>query len=199
MAFYKFLSENAVESFCSGNMLFRNIEYFRRIEEKEEIGRLDKNDGMLVSHSFVTPSNNDIKLIIKANREQDCIMCVSRNLKKKNFEKMNKMGNMTIIIEDEDAFINKIRKAAEAEGYNAIFDNVFYYKDELDLDVAEYISKGVEYYSFCKQERFQYQQEYRFLLFKDYKAKDEMMLNIGDINNIVKTVPTTQLYNFLCY
>lgn len=44
MAFYKFLDENAIESFLSGNMLFRCIEYYRGMEE-EKSDVCDKYDG----------------------------------------------------------------------------------------------------------------------------------------------------------
>ena len=46
MSFYKFLDENAIESFLSGNMLFKCIEYYRGLEE-DEIGRSDKYDGKI--------------------------------------------------------------------------------------------------------------------------------------------------------
>lgn len=82
MAFYKFLdSEKAVNSFCLGKMYFNTPEYYRKIEEKDEIGRKDTYDGMFYGENFETPNKKPIRLVMKPERENSIIMCVSHNLK----------------------------------------------------------------------------------------------------------------------
>ena len=92
MSFYKFLDETAIESFLSGNMLFKCIEYYRGLEA-DEIGRSDKHDGELVSKAWETPYGNPIEVILTPNRKEDHVMCVSRNLAKQNLDRMSKFGN----------------------------------------------------------------------------------------------------------
>ena len=108
MAFYKFLdSEKAVSSFCSGQMYFNTPEYYRKIEEKGEIGRNDTYDGMYCGENFETPNKEPIRLVIKPERENSIIMCVSHNLKKENLQRMKKMGSLVVVIKDETLFLDR--------------------------------------------------------------------------------------------
>lgn len=196
MAFYKFLdSEKAVDSFCSGKMWFRTPQYYRTCEEKEISGRKDENDGMIALENFVAP----IKFVMKSATENSAIMCVSHNLKKSNFERMKKMGDYVVVIENEQLFEDKIRKEAIYKGYTLKARDAFYYQD-LDKNVIDCLTKGLENFMFMKHQNFGYQQEYRFLLHKEKLELDDddiIELDIGNIMEICKIMSVEKLSHTL--
>ena len=194
MAFYKFLDENAIESFLSGNMLFKCIEYYRGLEE-DEIGRSDKHDGELASKAWETPYGNPIEVILTPNRKEDHVMCVSRNLAKQNLDRMSKFGNKVIVIEDEEAFTERIRKRADIDKYEFACQNAFYYSGEeaTDISIMKRLSKGLEQFSFLKRKLFHYQQEFRFLVFRENASQDDIWLKIGNIEDIAEVMSPEEL------
>lgn len=199
LAFYKFIKKEHAGSFCSGSMFFKNLEYYRTLEEKERTGRADANDGLLVSNSCYTPYGTLIEFKLKTNRKCDLIMCVSRNIRKNNIEKMRAFGDTVVIIEDEDAFIEKIKNAAKQAGYQTVFKDVYYYKDGLEQENMERITNGLVNFSFFKQENlFGYQQEFRFLIHRnDTEEENLKKLDIGDISTITEIVPVETLFDRL--
>ncbi len=91
-------------------MLFRKSKYFRELEEDEKIGRPDKFDGTFISKRYETADGVKIKLNIAPDRNNYYVLCVTHQLCLKNLQKLRKMGETIIVIEDEAAFINKIKK-----------------------------------------------------------------------------------------
>ena len=180
-------------------MQFKSLEYYRTLEEKERTGRADENDGLLISYSCFLPNGKPVLFKLKMERNDDFIMCISRNISKKNAEKMKRFGDAVIIIEDESSFIIKIKTAALRAGYQIICKDVFYYKDGMDKENMDQITEGVENFSFFKQkDLYAYQQEYRFMIYKnDNTGKKEKYLDIGDIHEIVRVVSTEELCNSL--
>ncbi|MCX4267916.1 MAG: hypothetical protein OSJ62_04540 [Lachnospiraceae bacterium] len=199
MAFYKFIDSKDVCKFCGGSMQFKSLEYYRMLEEKERTGRADENDGLLISDSCFLPNGKPVIFKLKMKRNDDFIMCISRNISKKNAEKMKRFGDAVIIIEDEDSFIIKIKTAALRAGYQIICKDVFYYKDGMDKENMDRIIERVKNFSFFKQkDLYAYQQEYRFMIYKnDNTGKEEKYLDIGDIYEIVRVVSVEELCNSL--
>lgn len=195
MAFYKFIDGKDVEKFCSGSMLFRNLHYYRNLDEKD--GRGDRNEGKIVSDSFVTPSGLPIKFELVTKRRNDWIMCMGKNVQKQNAEQMRCMGDAVIIIKDENAFIGKVEGAARSAGYEIICKDAEYYEDDLPIEVMDEIVKGLEYFNFMKQKKlFEYQQEFRFMIYKSDDEDDNevnKVLDIGDIRTLVEVLKVEEL------
>lgn len=198
MAFYKFLdSEKAVSSFCSGQMYFNTPEYYRKIEEKGEIGRNDTYDGMYCGENFETPNKEPIRLVIKPERENSIITCVSHNLKKENLQRMKKMGSLVVVIKDETLFLDKVYKASILNGYKVKARDVQYYED-LDKSIWNSLEKGLDNFTFLKQkEKWEYQQEFRVVLEKDNWEAKFTILGIGNITDISEVVLAEELESVL--
>lgn len=198
MAFYKFLdSEKAVNSFCLGKMYFNTPEYYRKIEEKDEIGRKDTYDGIFYGENFETPNKKPIRLVMKPERENSIIMCVSHNLKKENLRRMKKMGSLVVVIKDETLFLDKVYKASILNGYKVKARGVQYYED-LDKSIWNSLEKGLDNFAFLKQkEKWEYQQEFRVVLEKDNWEPKFTILGIGDITDISEVVLAEKLESVL--
>lgn len=194
MSFYKFLDETAIESFLSGNMLFKCIEYYRGLEE-DEIGRSDKYDGKIKLNCYETPYGSPMGLVFMADRKEDHVMCVSRNLASQNLDRMSKFGNKVIVIEDEEDFTERIRKRADIDKYEFACQNAFYYsgEDATDINIMKRLSKGLEQFSFLKRKLFDYQQEFRFLVFRENASQDDIWLKIGNIEDIAEVMSPEEL------
>ena len=194
MSFYKFLDETAIESFLSGNMLFKCIEYYRGLEE-DEIGRSDKYDGKIKLNCYETPYGSPMGLVFMADRKEDHVMCVSRNLASQNLDRMSKFGNKVIVIEDEEDFTERIRKRADIDKYEFACQNAFYYsgEDATDINIMKRLSKGLEQFSFLKRKLFDYQQEFRFLVFRENASQVDIWLKIGNIEDIAEVMSPEEL------
>ena len=194
MSFYKFLDENAIESFLSGNMLFRCIEYYRGMEE-DEIGRSDKYDGKIKLNCYETPYGSPMGLVFMADRKEDHVMCVSRNLASQNLDRMSKFGNKVIVIENEVDFTERIRKKAGIDKYEFACRDAFYYSEEneIDINMMKRLSEGLEQFSFFKRTLFDYQQEFRFLVFRENASQDNIWLKIGNIEDIAEVMSPEEL------
>ncbi len=190
MAIYKFIDNKDVKSFCDGHMLFRKSKYFRELEEDDKIGRTDKFDGTFMSKRYETINGGKIKFNIVPDRNNYYVLCATHQLCLKNLQKLRKMGETIIVIEDEVSFINKIRKTATDNYQNIIDGDVFYYNDNLEdeMQVMNFITQGLEYYSFLKQGDFAWQKEYGFVLTTEIEnnRNETIWLDIGNIEDIAK-------------
>lgn len=112
-------------------------------------------------------------------------------------EKLKKFGDSGLWIKNMNEFIKRIEKAASIENYSIMMDNVIYYDDSEDLPL-EVMESSVEKqtFAFCKRRRFDYQNEYRFVINKaidELPNEDHMILNIGDIGDIAQKVILQEL------
>lgn len=196
MAFYKFIEGKDVKKFCSGSMLFRNPQHYRILEEKD--GRGDKNEGKIVSDSsFVMPCGLPVKFEMMTEIRNVWIMCMARNVQKENLEQMKCMGDTVIVVEDENAFIEKVESAARRTGYKMICGDVEYYEDDLPQKAMDKMIKGLVNIYFMKQKKsFEYQQEFRFIIYKSDDEDDDegnKFLDIDDIRMLTEVTKVEEL------
>ena len=117
--------------------------------------------------------------------------------------KLLSFGDTALIILDNREFIERVRKAAEKSGFELHQEEVNYYNNlKNDFNDLYYrlkaLEEGIWKIAFWKREKYSYQQEMRFLFIdKESKEKqyDHIELDIGDISDITKVIPTQYLLN----
>ena len=55
------------------------------------------------------------------------------------------------------------------------------------------LSEGLEQFSFLKRKLFHYQQEFRFLVFRENASQDDIWLKIGNIEDIAEVMSPEEL------
>ena len=95
----------------------------------------------------------------------------------------------------EEDFTERIRKRADIDKYEFACQNAFYYsgEDATDINIMKRLSKGLEQFSFLKRKLFDYQQEFRFLVFRENASQDDIWLKIGNIEDIAEVMSPEEL------
>lgn len=222
----KFGKEEYMKSFQKGEIYMNNLDYYINLEKEsndEYIG--DKFEASLVlkNINFKLYEVGSDKLIaqgIGKNSETNfiskkypiiCLFCLdSSNITDNNFfpnknllqvsykfhdeqiEQLKKFGDSVVIITDPKAFIDKIKEATH--DIEVIDKKIKYYKEN-QKDYIEDVINEKKMVAFWKQEKYKRQNEYRIMICRE--TDEPLRLNIGDINNITKLLPSITVLG--CY
>ena len=109
-------------------------------------------------------------------------------------EVLVQFGDTALLILDSDAFISKIKKAAEEKGYKIYFNNVHYYDETIDwADIFISLIPGTHNIAFWKRKTYSNQQEFRMVIPVEEYTEDHIELDIGDISDISEIFTTEQV------
>lgn len=205
----KFSSLERIKEFQKGKVYANTLSYFRNRENEtgdRDIG--DSFEAMLhVNEGYLQleGSNKKISLrdaLIKTTQSDMyvyCMFCILPNKEVFTFddvqkEKMKSFGDTALLITDSNEFINRVKKAAENQGYFVKNNEVHYYDESEDNgNLIFSIFKDMKNIAFWKRKYYEYQQEYRFVFTNDEKVQDHIELNIGDISDISTILPVDQV------
>lgn len=171
---YKFLPENHVSSLLSGEILFRNLVYFKTLEFDP---RADLFEGM-----HIDAPNHDVHIdnlttgkritgrfaFHNTSEHMDRIFCFCTSIYFDK-KKLEKFGNSCVEIRDADAFKARLKLALKRHDRVSrldrpilLADPVTYY--DVDAPAPPHINvKNPLHLPFLKQSRYADEQEFRFV------------------------------------
>ncbi len=177
---FKYIPEQFVESFVeSGDLLFRNLSFFRKNEEK---GRGDLLEGLHMDHpdnpititNLSVPSNppwvGDAAMLNSIVPDDVFIFCFSKGLSVNLYKEFN--CDTCVEIEDTQAFMgrlkNAISKLLSFQQYGLLHGKAYYYEPDqaAPADVSDPLN-----IPFFKHASYAHQKEYRFVLPKKNSLK----------------------------
>lgn len=114
-------------------------------------------------------------------------------------DKIEKFGNYALWIKNMNQFVKRIQVAALKKDFTVIEDDVFYYDntDKIPIEVMQSVTDN-KTYAFCKRKKFEYQNEYRFVINRkqnEFPYEDHLILDIGDISDIAQKIKAQDLFN----
>lgn len=205
----KFKNREIIESLRSGKIYLNSLKWFREYEnESGDIvvgdsyeGMLHVNDGELIiketgEHQRL---NDTIIPTVLSNSYVFCMTYIDPRNDKFEFtdeqkEELVQFGDTALLILDSDAFISKIKKAAEEKGYKIYFNNVHYYDETIDwADIFISLIPGTHNIAFWKRKTYSNQQEFRMVIPVEEYTEDHIELDIGDISDISEIFTTEQV------
>ena len=205
----KFQSAERIAQLQKGCLYAKTLKYYRELEE--ETGNKEIGDGfeamVHVNEAIIKiPSTGEEILLkdelIKTTHSDDFVFCmfgIYPQLEKFAFteqqkEKMLSFGDTALIITDSNAFIDRVKKAAEKAGFIAYFSGVKYYDETVDnANMIVDMLRGMHNIAFWKRESYRYQQEGRFVFVSEQCHDDHIILDIGDISDISVVLPAEQV------
>lgn len=214
----KFLAEEAyVRDLLAGRIYANRLSWFRRIEASDDAARGDQHedvvawyqpdrgvlrlDGVDIMPYIDRPiefhSNKldhlDLfcttygsiedevlnSLVDEGPEELSNTLVVSKDLRS--------LGQYAVVIRDIGEFIRRMKEAADTRGYVIGQRPVDYY-DPGSYHGATSLTEAV----FRKQDRYRYQNEFRFVIHTQRAGDQPIILEIGDIRDIALGVRTTE-------
>ena len=195
----KFKNQDIINSLQAGNVYMNSLEYFRRLED-EDTGIGDSYEGkvhvkkgrliipelginMELTNDLINTSIQDAYVYCFTSFHHISGIFTFSDFQK---EKLAEAGERALIITDRNEFIKRITNKLIKEGYKVSFGYVSYYKPEIDevLKFFELLSIGIDAVALQKREKYSYQQEFRFIAYKENSTDDHICINIGDISDI---------------
>ena len=104
-------------------------------------------------------------------------------------QEMNNLGNYTVAIKDNNEFVNRIKSAAKNNNYQLAKGPITYYEQKTGMPAHEIGMKTL----FYKEDKFEYQQEYRFAFDSKTQESNPICLNIGNIHDITMLIKTSDV------
>ena len=202
----KFQSEERILSLQKGKIYANTLEYYRKREEETndtEVG--DRFEAMLhVNEAKIIVPDAGINEIlhdaliptVHSNDYIFCMFAIYPQLQKFSFteqqkEKLLSFGNTALVITDYDEFILRVKTAASKQGYEAKFEAVNYYDPNIDsANMILSIMQDMRNIALWKRDSYKYQQEGRFIFSSENMSLDHLELDIGDISDISKVLPS---------
>ena len=215
----KFLAEEAyLRDLLAGKIYANRLSCFKKIEESDDTGRGDRHEDVV---AWYQPDRGVLKLDgvdivpyidrpieIHSNQldhlnlfcttygsvEDDVLngiadddpgelsntLVVSKDLRS--------LGQYAVVIRDIGEFIWRMKETADARAYVIGHRPVDYYNPD-SYHGATSLTDAV----FCKQDRYSYQNEFRFVIVTRCAGDGPVILEIGDIRDIALGVRTTEL------
>lgn len=203
--FIKFQSEDLIGSFLHGTVYMKELKYFVDLE-KQECNEIvgDEYENAIKSTAYQTPYGMPLNLSIKNESCKSYVFCMYKaNIREdgtvylKNEESIKEFGASGLWIKNMREFIKRIEKAATINNYTVLMEDVFYYDDSENI-TPEVMNSFVEKQTiaFCKRRKYNYQNEYRFVInstIGELSTDDHIILNIGDISDITQKVKLQEL------
>lgn len=207
--FIKFLSSEYLNSFLKEGLVYMNpIKYYIDLEEKEYIGRKDKNEGLLAPYlaNKVKIEFNHIELKRLTGRVDirdddelfSNIYCLTgindyhifnSNKKLSLSKKFTKMGDKAVVIFGEkiSEFIKRLKSAIEKN--KSIYKNAV----AKPVEYVDYNTYHGEMGIFKKYSKFEWQFEWRLAIRKIKKGYLPVILKIGNLYDIATVYNTEDL------
>ena len=208
--FVKFFSERKyARYFMEGKVHAKRLSYFKDIEGNDDSGRADRHEGVIgwfqPGHGRLTINQldmtSDLAGPIEMQREwlnYRNVFCVYaahsgdidlNNLDSDNIEALRrqlqlsencqKLGRFAVVIRSIPEFLRRIESAAEIKGYRISRGFVEYY------DPGSFHGSFSDWEAiFRKQDKYMYQQEYRFVIDTLVVGDWPIDLEIGSIRDI---------------
>lgn len=212
-----FRCEKFRDDFLRGHLYFSSLNYFRKAEKSEVPGQNDRFEcSEILQPDSVKVTVGNIELNGLAGPISICdntavlrsnIMCFStigaddekefdslEELKQDVLfpEKMIEYGEFAIVIPQADLFIERLRMAVLETGFGLYGRPVIYYDFSKDN-----ISCGYPEIAFKKRSEFSYQREFRFLLTKRQPIDAPVILEVGDLSDIVQSCRSVDINGML--
>jgi len=196
----KFCSEKEhAEDLLDGTLYCNRLSWFRQLEgdtdrgdpyEGQRMRHVARSGAIDVQMRTLNPDIDDLALFCMslphAQRETDVAARLEESL-----AAFLEMGRHAVVIDDVDAFIDRLAVAAKREEYNVRANLVRYYKfyPEISPDDLTQSWKPV----FLKHARYASQHEYRIAIHTAKRDTSPLRVNIGSIRDIARYVPTEAL------
>lgn len=206
----KFQSEDRIQQLRNGKLYAKTLGYYRKLEEitgDKEIG--DAFEAMVhINEGIIRFPDTGKEIIlndelISTLHSEDYVFCMfgiypqldNFNFSEKQKEKMLSFGDTALVILDSEAFIERVKSAAEKAGFRAYFSGVKYYDETFDnANMIIDLMKGMYNVAFWKRKSYAYQQEGRFIFIaENSNDSDHIILDIGDISDITRVFPSKQI------
>ena len=205
----KFKSEELIKSLQSGKIYLNNLKWFREYEnDAGDVVVGDSFEAMLHVNeaTFIQPESGErIELsdclipTIESNSYVFCMTYITPRVESFQFDEQQKcefknFGDTALIILDSEKFINLIREAAKAKGYEIYISVVNYYDETTDsANIWFSLMQGTHNIAFWKRKAYSYQQELRILIPGSDLTDDHLELDIGDISDISTMLSTDEV------
>ena len=196
----KFKSDELIKSLQSGKIYLNSLKWFRDYEnDSGDVVVGDSFEAMIHINeaTFVhQESGEQIEMsdclipTTESNSYVFCMTYIAPRVESFQFDNQQKseftnFGDTALIILDSEEFINRIRAAANAKGYEIYFSAAHYYDESADLaNVWFSLMQGTHNIAFWKRKAYSYQQEFRILIPGSGLTDDHLELDIGDISDI---------------
>ena len=203
----KFQSLERIEQLQKGFLYSKTLKYYRDLEKEtgdETIG--DSFETMWhINEAYFTiqDTGETIPLkdrLIPTSNSNDYVFCMlginnsleTFSFSEKQKQKLLEFGDTALIILDSEEFVKRVKKVAVENGYEVWFDLVKYYNPQVDnANMIISITEGMQNIALWKREMYSYQQEIRFIFgAKEGQKDDHIVLNIGDISDISRIIPS---------
>ncbi len=199
--FIKFQDRDKIEYLQKGKIYLKSLAYYRQREletNDDTVGDLFEsmihiNNGFISIPELSTFERLDDALIQSSfvNHFVFCMLSLPENKNTFSFSEEQKQkilgfGNSALLITDRGEFLRRVAVALDREKIVGSHGYVKYYdetKDNLDYWMSIF-RNGTENVAFWKRKRYEYQQEYRFLIAPPTTDNDYYELEIGSIEDI---------------
>jgi len=230
----KFISERKyVSDFLTGKLYMNTLDYFWSNGFAEQRDLFEGTvQSLSIEHSELP---DDLKqysvcdMRVRAQGYRYCNVCcfyqIPCNLTKSldgrlqvewdSPNSMDKFGPYIVIIKDEQEFVRRVARAAEAKGFSYLCGMVNYHKLEKDgeetpdgfqlhserddlIDLFQHRAEDAvtaQYDCFDKSIQYGAQNEWRIALYRGQKSTDAYVLDVGDLHDIAYWVRADQFVN----
>lgn len=205
----KFVDEEGhAEDLVSGKIYANTLGYYKNLEDDEESGRPDDEEGTTAvlqgEHTSVRLNGHDTTDgLVSVSIRMDwlnyiniyCLYAVPGGSDGEGepevlvSDKAKDMGEFAVVITDVSQFLKRVECAANGSGYRFRHDLVQYY----DPLTFHHTFQNEEDAIFWKRDRFSYQQEYRLMLDTGRQEDSAITLWVGDLSDITVKVHSSTL------
>ncbi|MBQ6851162.1 MAG: hypothetical protein IJN77_09005 [Oscillospiraceae bacterium] len=212
----KFQNKARIDYFQKGKIYLKSLAYFRKREKDtndDTVGDLfdamvHTNEGYLVVPELgVCQELTDT--LIETSFSNCFVFCMfSPKIISQKFQfsedqkrKLLDFGDSALVITDRYAFLQRVAIALKRDGITGYHGHIKYY-DETSDNVeywASLIKNGIKDVAFWKRQKYEYQQEYRFLIEPPVTENDYYELEIGDISDISIILTAQEALNLIAF
>ena len=185
---YKYLpSKHAVNMLKNGELLFRNLTYFKQYEDKkrgdplEGHHRENPDKGIVITNlSTGKKIHGDFSFLNSTDSDIIFVFCLSKSLNSDLYKEFN--SDACLVIKDVDKFLlrtrMKLRHLISCHKSGLLHGEVKYYAANAP---ADFNIKEPKELAFAKDEMFKHQNEYRLVFGKKkaFKLEQSMVYNNG--------------------
>lgn len=198
---FKFCSErDHAEDLLDGTLYCNRLSWFRQLEDTD---RGDPYEGQRMRHVGKFGAFDTQMRILNHDIDNLALFCMSLPHAQRRADVAGRieeslatfvgMGRHAVVVDDFDAFIDRIAAAAKREKYAVRINLVRYYKFYPDASPDDL--SGSWEPVFLKHVQYASQQEYRIAIHTGKKDTSPLRVNIGSIRDIARYVPTEALLN----
>ena len=213
-----FGKENHADDFVRGQIFANRLSEFKQAEDSDESGRMDRHEGTI---AWLQPGTGRLTLngmdmsddlagpiqIQKNWLNHLNVFCVHAahsgdldlaSLSNDNAEALRQeltipdeclsLGKYAVVVTNVPEFIKRMKDSARAKGYRIRWGLVKYY------DPATFHGNfHDEEAAFWKQNHYNFQREFRFIMNSGSLGEEPLVMDIGDIRNITLQLESSEL------